>query len=115
MQPNSYDFAQMLSGGHPNSLGKTVELVELVLSDRSLLENLYRCYSSEDEVVRLRTSNAMKRICQEQPQWLLPYLDRFLAEVAQLEQASAQWTLAQLFARLDRDMSQQQLERAKTI
>ena len=57
----------------------------------------------------------MKRICQSQPQWLIPYLDHFLTEVSQIEQASAQWTLAQLFARLDRYMSEQQLERAKSI
>ena len=61
---HSYNFEHMLSGGHPNSLGNTVEVVEIVLSDRFLLENLYNCYLSQDEVVRLRTSNAMKRICQ---------------------------------------------------
>ena len=112
---DSYNFEQMLSGGHPNSLGNTVEVVEIVLGDRALLEKLYNCYFSEDEVVRLRTSNAMKRICQAQPQWLVPYIDRFLSEVSQIEQASAQWTLAQLFGQLDRSMTQQQLERAKIL
>ena len=112
---DSYNFEQMLSGGHPNSLGNTVEVVEIVLGDRALLENLYTCYFSQDEVVRLRTSNAMKRICQKQPQWLVAYIDRFLTEVSQIEQPSAQWTLAQLFARLDRYISEQQLERAKVI
>ena len=80
----------MLLGRHPNSLSNTVEVVEIVLSDRALLEKLYNCYFSQDEVMRLRTSNAMKRICQSQPQWLIPYLNRFLTEVSQIQQASAQ-------------------------
>ena len=55
-------FEQMLTGGHPNSLGRTIEVVEIVLADRERLEELYRCYFSNDEVVRLRTSNGMKRV-----------------------------------------------------
>ena len=47
--------------------------------------------------------------------WLIPYLNRFLTEVSQIQQASAQWTLAQLFSQLDRYMSVQQLEQAKVI
>ena len=65
------NFAAMLTGGHPNSLGRTIEVVDAVLADRSKLEELYSCYFSADEVVRLRTSNAMKRIAREQPDWLL--------------------------------------------
>ena len=109
------DFEQILSGGHPNSLGRTIEVVDIVLSDRSQLERLYQCYFSQDEVVRLRTSNAMKRICQEQEQWLVPYLDRFLKEISQIKQASAQWTLAQLFARLDNEFTENQWKLAKEV
>ena len=61
------EFEQMLTGGHPNSLGRTLEVVESVMSDRERLEDLYNCYFSEDEVVRLRTSNAIKRVTKEHP------------------------------------------------
>lgn len=50
------DFEEMLTGGHPNSLGRTVEVVDAVLADRARLARLYACYFSDDEVVRLRTS-----------------------------------------------------------
>ena len=36
------------------------------------------------------------------------YIDRFIEEIGALDQASAQWTLAQLFARLFGDMSKAQ-------
>ncbi|WP_420640681.1 hypothetical protein [Candidatus Leptofilum sp.] len=69
-------FELMLKGGHPNSLGRTVVVVEMVLADRARVGELYTCYQSEDAVVRLRTSNALKRISSEQPEWLVPHLER---------------------------------------
>jgi hypothetical protein len=48
----------------------------------------------------LRTSNAIKRICIQSPDLLVPYVDRLISEVAGIRQASAQWTLAQLFGML---------------
>ncbi|MEM6841709.1 MAG: hypothetical protein AAF632_05760 [Bacteroidota bacterium] len=112
MSTNNSSFEQKLSGGHPNSLGNTVEVVHEVLTNPGRLEDLYQCYFSKDEVVRLRTSNAIKRICQQHPDWLVPYIDRFLTEVANIDQLSAQWTLAQLFLALTSFMSPSQSQEA---
>jgi hypothetical protein len=108
-------FAAMLTGGHPNSLGRTVEVVDIVLADRDQLEDLFNCYHSDDEIVRLRTSNAMKRVSRAQPTWVIPYIDRFLSEVAEIDQPSAQWTLGQLMLELDEYLTDAQRERAKTV
>lgn len=89
-------FEAMLTGGHPNSLGRTLEVVDSVLAEPARLEDLYACYRSDDAVVRLRTSNAVKRISRQHPEWLVPFIDRLLSEIADLDQASAQWTLAEL-------------------
>lgn len=95
----------MLTGGHPNSLGRTDEVSAMVLKRPSRLEELYGCYESADEVVRLRTSSALKRVCQANPALLEPYIGRLLTEIAGLDQASAQWTLAILFDLLKERMS----------
>ena len=108
-------FEVRLTGGHPNSLGNTVEVVEEILQDQSKFDDLFQCYFSDDEVVRLRVSNAMKRICKEKPAWLVPYLDRFINEIAQIDQASTKWTFAQLFLWLEGDLSDAQLRKAKEI
>jgi hypothetical protein len=108
-------FETLLTGGHPNSLGRTVEVVDLVLKDSSRLSELYNCYFSSDEVVRLRTSNALKRVCAEQPEWLVPYIDKLLSEVANIKQASAQWTLAQLFNSLSSELSASQKQKAVKV
>ena len=101
-------FEEMLTGGHPNSLGRTVEVVDQVLSKPERFGELFDCYGSDDAVIRLRTSNAMKRIEAERHDMLVPHIDRFIREIGQLDQASAQWTLAQLFARLSEDMTEHQ-------
>ena len=106
---------ERLKGGHPNSLGNTVEIVEEVLTDHSLFEALFLCYFSEDEVVRLRVSNAMKRICKANKTLLLPYIDRFLNDISAIDQASTQWTLSQLFLELENEMTTNQKQRALEI
>lgn len=109
------NFEERLKGGHPNSLGNTIEVVNEVLAENDLFNELFNCYFSNDEVVRLRTSNAMKRICKAKKSILIPYIDRFLTDIAQIDQASTQWTLSQLFGMLDKDMTKNQIEQAKEI
>lgn len=110
-------FAVMLTGGHPNSLGRTLEVVECIRTHPDKLAELYACYFSPNAVVRLRTSNAIKRLSLEHPDWLIPYIDRFLSEISLIQQPSAQWTLATLFQRLAQleFMSESQKNQAKQI
>ena len=61
-------FEQSLKGGHPNSLGNTLEVVDAVLGNTDKMEDLFLCYQSNDETVRLRTSNAFKRIFRAKPE-----------------------------------------------
>lgn len=57
----SESFEEMLKGGHSNSLGRTIEVVDLVLTNPEKLSDLYNCYFSEDEVVRLRILGCLKQ------------------------------------------------------
>ncbi len=111
----SESFEAMLTGGHPNSLGRTEEVVALVLANPGRFDELFGCYKSEVEVVRLRVSSAMKRIELQRRDLIMAYLDRFISEIGALDQPSAQWTLAQLFERIEPDMSAQQKQGALAI
>jgi len=108
-------FETMLTGGHPNSLGRTIEVVDLILADHARFEELYCCYRSHDEVVRLRVSNAMRRVEAVEHHLLVPYIDRFIEEIGELDQPSAQWTLAKLFEALEPDMTAKQRSAALAI
>ena len=66
-------------------------------------------------MVRLRTSNAMKRVARENKALLVPYLDAILDDISKIQQPSVHRTLAQLFALLTEHMSKPQLVRAKKI
>lgn len=108
-------FEERLAGGHPNSLGNTVEIVEEVLREPARFDEFFNCYFSKDEVVRLRVSNGMKRICAVNSPLMVPYIDRFLDDIAQIGQASTKWTLAQLFLMLETDLTENQKTKAKQI
>ena len=111
----SEPFEIMLTGGHPNSLGRTIEVVETVLATPDRFEELFACYRSSDEVVRLRVSNALKRVEKERHDLLVPYIDALITEIGALDQASAQWTLADLFLALGPDMTAAQKAAALDI
>lgn len=108
-------FRFMLAGGHPNSLGRTVEVVDCVFAEPERLDELFDCYGSDDEVVRLRTSSAIKRVFAAQPPWFDAYAERLLNEVAKVDQPSAKWTLAQIFLTHGDRLNIGQMARAKDL
>ena len=108
-------FDEMLRGGHRNSLGNTVAVVELILENRQRIQELYHCYFSDDDVVRLRTSNALKRIGKEHIELLIPFINGFLNEIPAISQASTQWTLASLYDMLRPHMSSAEQTQAKRV
>lgn len=105
----------MLAGGHPNSLGRTQEVVDLVLVDQARLRELFAAISSDDEVVRLRVGDALEKVCREQPAWFLPHVDRILAELGEIDQPSVQWHVAQMAQHLHEDLSNDQTQRVISL
>ena len=107
-------FEQSLKGGHPNSLGNTLEVVDAVLGNTDKMEDLFLCYQSDDETVRLRTSNAFKRIFRAIPELFKQWKKRLIKEVSDIDQPSAKWTtiqiLNELFDQLDEKEKTQSVE-----
>ena len=95
-------FAEMLTGGgHANSLGRVNEVIEIVLSDKSRLDELYDCLFEDDAWVRMRAADALEKICREHSDWLLPYVDRFADKLHASTQPSIQWHLAQIYEQVE--------------
>ena len=109
------EFEAMLTGGHPNSLGRTLEVVDAVRSQPQRFDALLSCYFSENDVVRLRVSNAVKRLTKESTAYLKPHVGLLLTDIAAIEQPSTQWTLAELFTLLDRELSSAERRKAQTL
>ena len=108
------NFEQSLKAGHRNSLDNTLEVVDAVVNNTDKMEDLFLCYQSDDETVRLRTSNAFKRIFREKQELFNKWKQRFIMEAAEIDQPSAKWTtiqiLDELFDQLDEKEKTQSIE-----
>ena len=104
-----------LTGGHHNSLGNTVAVAEQVNADRSLLPELINTYASEDEVVRLRVSSALKRVAWEHPDWIHAEIDSIMEWVERLQQPSAQWSVGQMLLAIGPRLSTAERDRAVAL
>lgn len=103
-------FSEMFAvGGKSNSLGRTNEVINQVLHNRSCLEELYLCLFNEDAWIRMRAADALEKVCRQQPGWLLSYIDRFISNLHISSQPSIQWHLAQIYTQVDLTDQQRQL------
>ncbi|HKJ11840.1 MAG TPA: hypothetical protein VJ976_05565 [Ornithinimicrobium sp.] len=108
-------FVDMLRGGHPNSLGRTGEVVELVLAEPARLPELFAGIDDPDPVVRLRVGDALEKVCREQPDWFVPDVERLLGDLGQIEQPSVQWHVAQMLQHLRGGLSDDQVQRSTEL
>lgn len=103
------NFAEILAaGGKTNSLGRSDEVIKTVLDNKDTLELLYQCLFNEDAWVRMRAIDAIEKIGRQQPQWLMPYINRFQLDLASSTQPSIQWHLAQIYRQLKLTSKQKQ-------
>ena len=91
----------ILTGGNPRSLERTEEVVTLVLSNSTRLNELYACLLEDDQIIRMRASDALEKICRQHPEWLQPYIPQLLTEIAPIDQPSVQWHLAQILGQVE--------------
>lgn len=108
-------FADLLRGGHPNSLGRTEQVVGTVLADHGRLAELFAAATDADEVVRMRVGDALEKVCREQPGWFVPYLDVILDGLGAIDQPSVQWHVAQMLQHLRADLSAAHKRRATRL
>ena len=110
--PNVSIFEDTLTGGHHNSLGNTLVVADQVNADRSLLPELIATYASDDEVVRLRVSSALKRVAWEHPEWIQAEIGAIMNWVERLKQPSAQWSVGQMLLAIGPLLSESERERS---
>lgn len=96
MKQDTPPIEALLEGGDPRSLGNVNEIVTRVLDNPSDMAELFECLFSKDEIVRMRSSDALEKIARIRPDWFAPYVERLLQDAAQIRQPSVQWHLAQI-------------------
>lgn len=109
--PEATSFEGMLTGGHPNSLGQTLEVVAAVSAAPQRLRELIDTFASGDAVVRLRVSSALKRLSRLDQDLFARHMDYYLDAIEFLDQPSAQWTRAQIALEMGAVLTAPQRER----
>lgn len=101
----------MLTGGNPRSLRNAGIVIDAASRRPERLAELMECVFSADEIVRMRASDALEKVCRADPGLLRRFVPRLLGEMSRIEQPSVQWHLAQILAEVQLD----EREQAKAI
>ena len=104
---------EMLTGGNLRSIGRSDEIVLLILEEPTLFKDLFHGFYSADPVIRMRTSDAIEKISQSRPDLLEAYKGEILALADSAEQKEMRWHFAQIIPRLD--LTKMERERAFAI
>jgi len=87
----------LLSGGNPRTLHNVDEVTKTILADPGRLHELVRCVlDGHDEIARMRSGDALEKVCRAQPWLVQPYVPLLLGELAKIHQPSVQWHMAQM-------------------
>jgi hypothetical protein len=100
-------IAALLTGGNPRGLRNAGIVIDAASRRPERLEELVQCVFSADEIVRMRASDALEKVCRSRPALLQPFVPRLLGEMSRIEQASVQWHLAQILTEVRLDDREQ--------
>ena len=95
------DVLKKLEGGDRRSIGRVSEVVAEVLNDPSLFEVVFDGMLSDDPIIRMRSADAVEKITAKHPEYLQPYKEKLIQQVAKVDQQEVRWHAAQMFPRLE--------------
>jgi hypothetical protein len=84
-------LVKMLAGGDRRSIGRSNEVVAKVLQDArqvpKLLKILFNALASDDEILRMRSAEAIEKITAQRPELLQPFKRNVLASASRRKSA----------------------------
>lgn len=92
---------EKLKGGDFRSIGRSEEVVEAVLANPGLFAVLMSGLTADDALVRMRAADAVEKATVKHPEWLPPFKQYLLNEVAKIDQQEVRWHAAVMFTRLE--------------
>lgn len=92
---------KMLSGGDRRSIGKSEEVVALVLSQPRLFKKVFEGMLHDDPLIRMRCAEVSEKVTALMPELLVPHKAMLIRRIALIEQQEVRWHAAQMFSRLE--------------
>lgn len=91
---------KMLEGGDRRSIGRSNEVVALVLEKPELFDVLMSGIGLPDPLVRMRCSDAAEKVTVLHPEYLRPYKRTLIEDYSRIEQKEVRWHVVAMLARL---------------
>jgi len=91
---------KMLEGGDRRSIGRSNEVVPLVLDKPELFDVLMSGIAFDDPLVSMRCADAAEKVTALHPEYLRPYKRTLIEKLSRLEQKEVRWHVAAMLARL---------------
>jgi hypothetical protein len=101
------DVLKKVAGGDRRSIGRVSEIVAEVLNDSSLFKVVFNGMLSDDPIIRMRSADAVEKITAKHPEYLQPYKEKLIQQVAKSDQQEVRWHAAQMFPRLELSKEEQ--------
>ncbi len=108
---SSQQIAVLLRGSDRRSIGRSNDVVKLILRVPSRFAELVQCLWSDDPIVRMRAADATEKASAVKPGLLKPCKAELLGLLAEAEQIELRWHLARIVPRL----SLTQAERGRAL
>lgn len=105
----------LLLEGNTNSLGRVLEVLEMVHQRQITPQDVYDLYRHENPIVSMRVSNLLKRLWREDPSWILSLVDVFINDAKNLKNPTFRWTIAQMVVELYSHLSTKQIDSMSEI
>jgi len=90
----------LLKGKDRRSIGRSNEVVALVLREPRRFRELMKCLWSDDPVLRMRAADAADKVSTQRPRLLDPFKAELLGLLSEAEQKELRWHLALMIPRL---------------
>lgn len=90
---------KLLSIGDLRTVGKSEEVIKLVLANPGLFDNVVNSILSDNSGTRMRAADVVEKISIDHPDWLKPYKKLFLSEIVDIDQKEVKWHIAQILPR----------------
>jgi len=97
---SSKELLNNLTGGDRRSIGRSNEVVALVLRRPALFPQLMQGLWSGDPLIRMRAADAVEKVSLRRPDLLRPFKAKLLRLLDEATQQELRWHLAQIIPRL---------------
>lgn len=100
---------EFLLEGNANSLGRVLDVMELIHQRQVTPQEVYALYRLEHPIVSMRVSNILKRLWRDDPSMILDLVDLFISDAYSLKNTTFRWTIAQIVDELYSKLSPKQI------